>query len=93
MNNFSNIDKDDLYNLVFDITLASTFQKFLWRSLFNNTLIKSYKHDFVTSTIDYYGEVLSDSSGCINIHKSLLIATRGPEMVECKKKVKQTTWK
>ena len=44
--------------------------------------------DFVTSTRDYYGSVLSDSAECINFDKSLLIGTRAAEPEEIKNALK-----
>ena len=38
--------------------------------------------DFVSSTTDYYGSVLTDSSKCINFDNSLLIGTRSAESEE-----------
>jgi len=38
--------------------------------------------DFVSSTRDYYGSVLSDSSSSINFRKSTLIGTRAAEPEE-----------
>ena len=38
--------------------------------------------DFVSSTINYYGSVLSDSADCIDYKKSMLIGTRAAESEE-----------
>lgn len=38
--------------------------------------------DFVSSTKNYYGSVITDSSGYINFNKSILIGTRAAEMEE-----------
>jgi agmatinase len=40
--------------------------------------------DFVSSTRNYYGSVITDSSGYINFKKSILIGTRAAEMEELK---------
>jgi agmatinase len=40
--------------------------------------------DFVSSTRNYYGSVITDSSGYINFTKSILIGTRAAEMEELK---------
>lgn len=45
--------------------------------------------DFVSSTRDYYGSVITDSSGYINFTKSILIGTRAAEMEELKNASKQ----
>lgn len=45
--------------------------------------------DFVSSTQNYYGSVITDSSGYINFTKSILIGTRAAEMEELKNASKQ----
>jgi agmatinase len=45
--------------------------------------------DFVSSTRNYYGSVITDSSGYINFTKSILIGTRAAEMEELKNASKQ----
>jgi len=45
--------------------------------------------DFVSSTRNYYGSVITDSSGYINFTKSILIGTRAAEMEELKNALKQ----
>jgi len=45
--------------------------------------------DFVSSTRNYYGSVITDSSGYINFTKSVLIGTRAAEMEELKNASKQ----
>ena len=45
--------------------------------------------DFVSSTRNYYGSVITDSSGYINFRKSILIGTRAAEMEELKNASKQ----
>ena len=45
--------------------------------------------DFVSSTRNYYGSVITDSSGYINFKKSILIGTRAAEMEELKNASKQ----
>lgn len=95
---FGNVDKDDLCKLVFDIASANKIPVILGgdhslttlslRALSESSgeklsLLYFDAHpDFVTSTMDYYGSVLSDSVECINFTKSLLIGTRGAEPEE-----------
>ncbi len=95
---FGNIDRDDLYRLVFDIASAGKIPIILGGDHSITTLsLKAMNDalgsklsllyfdahpDFVTSTRDYYGSVLSDSVECINFHKSSLIGTRGAEPEE-----------
>jgi agmatinase len=45
--------------------------------------------DFVSSTRNYYGSVITDSSGYINFTKSILIGTRAAELEELKNASKQ----
>jgi agmatinase len=45
--------------------------------------------DFVSSTRDYYGSVITDSSGYINFTKSILIGTRAAELEELENASKQ----
>ena len=45
--------------------------------------------DFVSSTRDYYGSVIADSSGYINFTKSILIGTRAAELEELENASKQ----
>ena len=45
--------------------------------------------DFVSSTRNYYGSVITDSSSYINFTKSILIGTRAAEMEELKNASKQ----
>ncbi|MDW0138381.1 MAG: arginase family protein, partial [Nitrososphaeraceae archaeon] len=45
--------------------------------------------DFVSSTRNYYGSVITDSSNYINFTKSILIGTRAAEMEELKNASKQ----
>jgi len=45
--------------------------------------------DFVSSTRNYYGSVITDSSGYINFTKSILIGTRAAEMEELRNASKQ----
>ena len=95
---FGNVDRDDLYRLVFDIASGNKIPVILGgdhsittlslRAL-NDALDEKLSllyfdahPDFVTSTRDYYGSVLSDSVECINFNKSLLIGTRGAEPEE-----------
>src|SRR6476619_124851 len=83
-----NIKRDDLYRLVYDISLAGkipiilggdhSLTKLSLKAINDslgvvNLLYFDAHPDFVTSTQDYYGSVLSDSAQCINFVKSLLI--------------------
>jgi len=45
--------------------------------------------DFVSSTRNYYGSVITDSSTCINFAKSILIGTRAAEQEELENALKQ----
>lgn len=45
--------------------------------------------DFVSSTRNYYGSVITDSSGFINFKKSILIGTRAAELEELRNASKQ----
>jgi len=95
---FGNIARDDLYRLIFDIASMnkipiilggdhslSTLTLKAINDAMNEKLSLLYfdaHPDFVTSTRDYYGSVLSDSAECIDFSKSMLIGTRGAEPEE-----------
>ncbi len=95
---FGNIDRNDLYRLVFDIVSAGKIPIILGGDHSLTTLSLNASTDaldgklsllyfdahpdFVTSTTDYYGSVLSDSIDCIDFHSSSLIGTRGAEPEE-----------
>ena len=96
---FGNINRDDLYRLVYDICSAGKIPiilggdhsittltlKAINDSIGKVNLLYFDAHpDFVTSAQDYYGSVLSDSAKCINFDKSLLIGTRAAEPEEIK---------
>jgi agmatinase len=95
---FGNVGRGDLYKLVFDIASMNKVPIILGGDHSLTTLtLKAIKDavneklsllyfdahpDFVTSTRDYYGSVLSDSVECIDFTKSSLIGTRGAEPEE-----------
>jgi agmatinase len=95
---FGNVGRDDLYRLVFDIATMNKVPIILGgdhslttltlkaiNDAMNEKLSLLYfdaHPDFVTTTRDYYGSVLSDSAECIDFTKSLLIGTRGAEPEE-----------
>ena len=100
---FGNITRDDLYRLVFDVasadktpillggdhSITTLSLKALNDSFGKMNLLYFDAHpDFVTSSNDYYGSVLSDSADCINFDKSLLIGTRAAEPEEIKNALK-----
>lgn len=100
---FGNISRDDVYRLVFDIASAGKIPILLGGDhsittlsliAMNDSLGKmnvlyfDAHPDFVTSTKDYYGSVLSDSADCINFDKSLLIGTRAAEPEEIRNALK-----
>jgi agmatinase len=76
-----NIQRQDLYQLIFD--LVSIALQAINDSFGKVGLLYFDAHpDFVSSTTDYYGSVLTDSSNCIDYEKSLLIGTRSAEPEE-----------
>lgn len=95
---FGNIDRNDLYRIAFDIVSAGKIPIILGGDHSLTTLSLNAvtdaldgklsllyfdaHPDFVTSTTDYYGSVLSDSIDCIDFHSSSLIGTRGAEPEE-----------
>jgi agmatinase len=95
---FGNVDRNDLYRIVFDIVSAGKIPVILGGDHSLTTLSLNAvtdaldgklsllyfdaHPDFVTSTTDYYGSVLSDSIDCIDFHSSSLIGTRAAEPEE-----------
>jgi agmatinase len=95
---FGNVDREDLYRLVFDVATASKIPIVLGGDHSITTLSLNAVSDalgaklsllyfdahpdFVTSTRDYYGSVLSDSIDYVDFSRSLLIGTRGAEPEE-----------
>jgi len=96
---FGNVDKDDLYRLIFDIvsakkvpitiggdhSITTNILNGVYDALESNKIVLLYfdaHPDFVSSTRNYYGSVLADSSELINFTKSMLIGTRAAELEE-----------
>jgi agmatinase len=96
---FGNVDKDDLYRLIFDIvsakkvpitiggdhSITTNILNGVYDALESNKIALLYfdaHPDFVSSTRNYYGSVLADSSELINFTKSMLIGTRAAELEE-----------
>lgn len=92
-----NISRQDLYQLIFDLVSTkkipiiiggdhsiTTIALQAISDFFGKVgLLYFDAHpDFVSSTTDYYGSVLTDSSNCIDYEKSLLIGTRSAELEE-----------
>ncbi|MER5176494.1 MAG: arginase family protein [Candidatus Nitrosocosmicus sp.] len=92
-----NINRQDLYQLIFDLVSAKKIPILIGGDHSITTialqaiddffgkvgLLYFDAHpDFVSSTTDYYGSVLSDSSKCIDFEKSLLVGTRSAEFEE-----------
>ena len=92
-----NIQRQDLYQLIFDLVSTkkipiiiggdhsiTTIALQAINDFFGKVgLLYFDAHpDFVSSTTDYYGFVLTDSSNCIDYEKSLLIGTRSAELEE-----------
>ena len=94
---YGNIDREDLYRFICELASAKKIPFVLGgdHSLTTTTL-QAIAHvygrigiiyfdahpDFVSSTKDYYGSVLSDASTCIDFSKSVLIGTRAAEHEE-----------
>jgi len=96
---YGNSNRDDLYRLICDISSAGKIPiilggdhsittltlKAINDSIGKVNLLYFDAHpDFVTSTLGYYGSVLSDSAKCVNFDMSLLIGTRAAEPEEIK---------
>ncbi len=79
---FGNTSREDLYRLVFDIVSARKLPITIGGDHSITTLI-------VSSTRDYYGSVITDSSAYINFTKSILIGTRAAELEELTNASKQ----
>jgi agmatinase len=95
-----NLERDDLYQVIFDLAFAkkipiviggdhsittTTLQAIEAAYNSNIGLLYFDAHpDFVSSSTDYYGSVLTDSSKCIDFGKSMLIGTRSAELEELK---------
>lgn len=92
-----NIKRQDLYHLIFDLVSTkkipiiiggdhsiTTIALQAINDFFGKVgLLYFDAHpDFVSSTTDYYGSVLTDSFNCIDFEKSLLIGTRSAELEE-----------
>jgi agmatinase len=96
---YGNINRLDLYQLVFDLvsnkkipilvggdhSITTIALKAINDFYGNVGLLYFDAHpDFVSSTLDYYGSVLTDSSKNICFEKSMLIGTRSAELEELK---------
>jgi len=97
---YGNIKREDLYQIIFDLVSAkkipiviggdhsiTTIALQAMENFFGSStgLLYFDAHpDFVSSTIDYYGSVLTDSSKSIDFGKSMLIGTRSAELEELK---------
>jgi len=95
---FGNVSRDELYNIVFDISklkkipiilggdhslTSIVLQSIKASSDRKMSLIYFDAHpDFVTSISDYHGSVLSDSTDSIDFQRSILIGTRATEPEE-----------
>ena len=96
---FGNVDKDDLYRLIFDIvsakkvpitiggdhSITTNILNGVYDAMESNKIALLYfdaHPDFVSSTRNYYGSVLTDSSELIDFTKSMLIGTRAAELEE-----------
>lgn len=94
---YGNINRDQLHQLIFDLisngkipiviggdhSITSTILQAISDSIGKIGLLYFDAHpDFVSSTKDYYGSVLADSSKCIDFEKSLLIGIRSAELEE-----------
>jgi len=95
-----NVSRDDLYKVVFDIVSSKkipitiggdhSITTIVLKAV-NDTLGEKISllyfdahPDFVSSTRNYYGSVITDSVDYINFKKSMLIGTRAAEMEELK---------
>src|SRR4030095_8591965 len=95
---FGNVSRDDLYSSVFDIcsldkipiilggdhSLTTIALRAIRDSLEKKvSLLYFDAHpDFLTSIRDFHGSVLSDSAGCVDFRRSMLIGTRAAEPEE-----------
>jgi agmatinase len=102
---FGNVTRDDLYRLVFDIVSANKIPVVIGGDHSITTIILQAVYDacdskvsllyfdahpdFVSSTRDYYGSVITDSADYIKFTKSVLVGTRAAELEELENASKQ----
>ena len=103
---FGNIEKEDLYRLVYDVVSARkipitiggdhSITTVILQAIYDAfedcklSLIYFDAHpDFVSSTRNYYGSVITDSSTYINFAESILVGTRAAEPEELENASKQ----
>jgi len=102
---FGNVTRDDLYRLVFDIVNARKIPVVIGGDHSITTIILQAVYDacdskisllyfdahpdFVSSTRDYYGSVITDSADYIKFTKSALVGTRAAELEELENASKQ----
>ncbi len=102
---FGNVTRDDLYRLVFDIVSAKKIPIIIGGDHSITTIILQAVYDacdskisllyfdahpdFVSSTRNYYGSVITDSSDYIKFTKSVLVGTRAAESEELENASKQ----
>lgn len=102
---FGNIAKEDLYRLVYDVASAKKIPITIGGDHSITTVILQAIHelldhklsiiyfdahpDFVSSTLNYYGSVITDSSSYINFAESILVGTRAAEPEELENASKQ----
>lgn len=95
---FGNVDRNDLYNVVFDTcslgkipmvlggdhSLTTIALRAMKDSLGEKVVLLYFDAhpDFVSSIRDFHGSVLSDSADCIDFQKSMLIGVRAVEPEE-----------
>ncbi|MBA3751088.1 MAG: arginase family protein [Nitrosopumilus sp.] len=95
---YGNIKRDELYRLIFDLIHAKKIPIVIGgdhsittvvlqaiEDFYNGGVGLLYfdaHPDFVSSTVDYYGSVITDSSKNIDFEKSMLIGTRSAEQEE-----------
>lgn len=94
---YGNVDREELYRIVFhlvsnnkipiviggDHSITTTILQAIGDSIGKIGLLYFDAHpDFVSSTTDYYGSVLTDSTKWIDFNESLLIGTRSAETEE-----------
>ncbi|HET6589285.1 MAG TPA: arginase family protein [Candidatus Nitrosocosmicus sp.] len=94
---YGNIKRDQVYQLIFDLvsngkipiviggdhSITTNILRAIGDYLGKIRLLYFDAHpDFVSSTKDYYGSVLTDSSKWIDFERSLLIGTRSAELEE-----------
>jgi len=94
---YGNVNREELYRIVFhlvsnnkipiviggDHSITTTILQAIGDSIGKIGLLYFDAHpDFVSSTTDYYGSVLTDSTKWIDFNESLLIGTRSAETEE-----------